>query len=506
MNIILILFVLIFIVYNLIPKENFFQVRNKNNSINSNYNSINSNDNSNNSKDFDDIVVRCKIQKIDFDWKEPYNIKKGYESIGTGFFIDNKGHLLTNYHVVSDSIKVNIQLPKYGNGTYECDIISVYPKIDVALLKVKNYKNKGYFEFDDSDLIKKGDESIVLGYPLGLDKLKMTSGIISGFQDGDIQTDSPINSGNSGGPLINKNNKVIGINYAAYDEAQNVGFAIPINYVKVILQDMKKNKFINYPVVGANFNNSNTSLLNINKNDKCKEGYFISNVFKGGSFDSVGIKPGDVLCSFDNLKVDNFGEMFLEKNNSKFFIGDYLNYKKVGDKIDVKILRDNKIIEKKNVELKDNTFYKIRDMFNNYDKIDYQILGGLVMMELSNNHFEAFKKSKKINMYDNIINKTEGKLIITHVINGSKLSDDQVFHAPLILSEVNGNKVSNLKELRNELNNVLEQNKIKYFSFLTEDKKFLVLGYDECKKEELFLSKKYNYKLTPFTKKLLGIK
>ena len=333
----------------------------------------------------------------------------------------------------------------------------------------------------------------------------MTSGIISGFQDGDIQTDSPINSGNSGGPLINKNNKVIGINYAAYDEAQNVGFAIPINYVKIILEDMKKNNFIKYPVVGANFNNSNNSLLSINKNDKCKEGYFISNVFKGGSFDSAGIKPGDVLCSFDDLKVDNFGEMFLEKTSSKFFIGDYLNYKKVGDKVNIKVLRDNKILEKKGVELKDNTFYKIRDIFNNYDKIDYQILGGLVIMELNNNHFNEFKKSKKINMYNDIINKTEGRLIITHVINGSKLSDDdEVFHAPLIISEVNGIKVYNLNDLRNNLKNVLQKNGIKYFSFLTEDKKFLVLSYDECKKEESFLSKKYNYELTAFTKNLLN--
>lgn len=485
MNIILILFVLIFIIYNLIPKENFFD---------------------NNSKDFDDIVVRCKIQKIDLDWKEPFNVKQGYESIGTGFFIDTNGFLLTNYHVVSNSIKVNIQLPKYGNGTYDCDIISVYPKIDVALLKVKNYKNKGYLEFGDSDNIKKGDKSIVLGFPLGLDKLKMTSGIISGYQDGDIQTDSPINSGNSGGPLLNMNNKVIGINYAAYDDAQNVGFAIPINYVKIILNDMKKNKFINYPVIGGNFNNSNDSLFKLSNNSKCREGYFISNVFRDGTFDKAGIKAGDILCSFDDLKIDNFGEIFLPKNNSKFFIGDYLNYKKVGDKINLKILRNDKIIEKKNVELGDNTFYKIRDVFKNYDKIDYQILGGLVIMDLNNNHLEIFKKNKKINMYNDIINKTKGKLIITSIINGSKLSNDDVFITPLILSKVNGQDVSNLKELRYQLLNIQKKNNIKYFSFLTEDKKFLILDYDECKKEELFLSKKYNYKLTKFTKNLLGIK
>ncbi len=354
-------------------------------------------------------------------------------------------------------------------------------------------------------MIKKGDLSLVLGYPLGLNKLKMTSGIVSGYQDGDIQTDSPINSGNSGGPLLNKNNKVIGINYAAYDEAQNVGFAIPINYVKIILEDMKKNKFINYPVLGANFNNSNNTLLKLNKNINCSEGFYISNVFKGGPFYNAGIQVGDILCSFDNLKVDNFGEVFLKNINSKFFIGDYLNFKKVGEKIPLKILRNNQLLSL-DVILSDNTFYKIRDLFKNYDNIDYQILGGLIMMELSNNHFEEFKKNKKILKYDDIIKKTEGKIIITSILEGSKLSNEEIFNAPLILNEVNGNKVTNLQELRNSLKNVLQQNDIKYFSFLTEDKKFLVLGYNETKEEELFLSKKYNYNITNFTKKLLGIK
>ena len=493
MNIILFLFVLIFIIYNIIPKETFI-----------NTNNLNIRHNTNSKKDYDDLVVRCKIQKIELDWKEPFNTKKGYESIGSGFFIDKEGHILTNYHVVSDSIKVNIQLPKYGNETYDCDIISVFPKIDVALLKVKNYKNKDYLELGDSDLIKKGDLSLVLGYPLGLDKLKMTSGIVSGYQDGDIQTDSPINSGNSGGPLLNKNNKVIGINYAAYDDAQNIGFAIPINYVKIVLEDMKKTKIINYPVLGANFNNSNKTLFVLNNNKECNQGFYISNIFENGPFYNAGIKVGDILCSFDNKKVDNFGEIFLKKNNSKFFIGDYLNFKKIGDKIPLKILRNNKIINKQ-IILGDNKFYKIRDMFKNYDNIDYQIFGGLIMMNLCNNHFDEFKKKKNIQVYNNIINKTKGKVIITSILEGSKLSNQDIFDTPIILNEVNGKEVTNLNDLRNNLKNILQENNIKYFSFLTDDNKYLVLGLNETREEELFLSKKYNYTLTTFTKNLLGI-
>ena len=94
----------------------------------------------------------------------------------------------------------------------------------------------------DSDLVLKGNLTYAIGYPLGQNKYKVTSGVISGFQDGDIQMDSPINPGNSGGPLVNDKLQVLGINYSGYEDSQNVGYAIPINYVKIILEDMKIKK------------------------------------------------------------------------------------------------------------------------------------------------------------------------------------------------------------------------------------------------------------------------
>ena len=259
---------------------------------------------------FDLTVVRIRTHKLDFNWFEPYNKNSSYESIGTGFFINKEGHILTNYHVIRDSIKVFIQIPIYGNKTYDCKVISVYPKLDVALLKTTDYKPKNFMKLGDSDKILKGEISMVIGYPLGQNKLKITSGIISGIQDGDIQTDTPVNKGNSGGPLINKNKEVIAIHYASYKDAQNVGYSIPINYVKIVLGDMYKKKLINFPILGAIFNNTNKTILNLT--NLCKEGYYVADVFEGGSFHKGNIKKGDIICMFDDNKIDNYGEILVK--------------------------------------------------------------------------------------------------------------------------------------------------------------------------------------------------
>ena len=467
-------------------------------------------------KRFDSTIVRVRVHKLDYNWLEPFNKNSSYESIGTGFFINKEGYLLTNFHVVNRGIKVFIQIPLIGNKTYDCDIISVYPRLDIALLKVKNYETNDYLNLGDSNNVLKGDLLLAIGYPLGQNKIKITSGIVSGIQDGDIQTDSPINKGNSGGPLLNENNEVIGINYSGYDNAQNIGYAIPINYVKINLDNMYKTKLINFPILGALFNNTNNLFFKLN--DICKEGYYVSDVLENGTFDNGNIKRGDILCSFDSKKIDNYGEIFLDKLNTKFHISNYLKYKKVGDNIKVILFRDinnNSFQDKKsikmietNIVLQPNTYYKIRDIHYQYENVDYLIIGGLVIMELSNNHLKEFKEKENINNleeYFNIKNKIKSKLIITHILKGSKVSEDNIFKSPQILIKVNNKKVNTIEELKEKLKIKLSQGNIKYFSFLTEGKKFLILGCEDTKNEELFLSNKYEYTLSDYIKNLLEI-
>jgi S1-C subfamily serine protease len=454
---------------------------------------------------YDDTIVRIKVHRINYNWKEPFMKNTAQESIGTGFFIDQKGHILTNHHVVHNCIKVYIQLPKYGAKTYECEVISVNPKLDIALLKSVNYQNNGFLELGDSESIKKGDEVLAIGYPLGQDKIKITGGIVSGFQDGDIQTDSAINPGNSGGPLI-RENKVVGINYAGYNDAQNVGYAIPIEYVKINIPLMYQKEFINFPVLCATFNNSNETMMHVAS--VCQEGYYISKVLENGTFDIAGIKTGDIICQFDNLPMDNYGEVYLPKLKSKFHISDYMKYKKIGDIVPVDLVRvegKNKKIIKTKVELLGNDYYTIRTLYPNYDKLDYQMLGGMVIMPLSNNHLHLkdFKEVKSLQMYNVLPEKIKEKLIITKVIKGSTISENEIIQAPLILKEVNGMPVSNMIDLRRLLLLFQTSNQMKYISFLTENDKYFMLELNDLRKEEEFLSKKFSYEITEYTQKLL---
>lgn len=461
--------------------------------------------NTSSSVDFmDETVLRIRCQLKEFDWLEPYLDKSVKETIGSGFFINDKGNIITNFHVIENAIKVFVQIPKYGNNTYECDVISIYPHMDIGLLKIKNYKNEKYFKLGDSDIIKKGNKSFAIGYPLGQNKYKITSGIISGYQDGDIQTDSPINPGNSGGPLVNEKMEVVGINYSGYSSAQNVGYAIPINFLKIILSDMYKKKIIYNPILGCSFNNTTDIILKYS--NLCKSGYFISYIGKNSPMDNSNIKVGDILCSVDGLKIDNYGEIKTLKNNSFFHIFDYLNYKKVGDIVIFEVLTYDKnkykLLEKK-VKLGSNLYYKINNKYPRYENIDYQIIGGLVIMELSINHFNILKKNTNIIKYERVDKLIEPKLIITKVIKSSKLAEDNIFKGSCILEKVNNIKVTNLKELRNALLKVQENNTHKFISFLTETNKIIILDPKKIDEEEHLLSKKINYPLTKITLQLL---
>ena len=504
----IILFILVFVIVYAILNIRVYcleKMSNLNKSKNSIINNLNpAISNESNLDLFDDTIVRIKVHKMDFNWNEPYTNNPAIESVGTGFFIDNKGHILTNHHVVKNCIKVFIQLPKYGGKTTECKVVSVHPKLDIAILKSSEHTDTKFLELGDSEKIIKGNDVMAVGYPLGQDKIKVTVGVVSGFQDGDIQMDSPINPGNSGGPLI-KDNKVIGINYAGYNYSQNVGYAIPIEYVKINMEDMFQKEFINFPVLGATFNNSNETMMQVAS--VCPEGYYISKVLSNGTMDSAGIKQGDIICQFDGLQMDNYGEVYLPNLKSKFHISDYMKYKRAGDKVPIEVVRNNKVI-KTILHLQDNSFYKIKTLYPNYDNIDYQLLGGLVIMPLTNNHLflKELKDAKHLQKYNSLEEKQQERLIIVDVMKGSKMAETEMIYPPLVLTKVNGMEVNSLLDLRRVLILHLEKDNIKYFSFQTENDKFFMLELNETIKEEEFLSQKFNYSLSDYTQKLLGIK
>ena len=164
---------------------------------------------------------------------------------GTGFIISNEGYLVTNAHVLADSsgnLVSSIQAITYKQGTKNAEFIGVDRELDIALLKIVGDFNS--LEFEDSNNVQIGEKVIAIGNPLGL-QFSVSEGIVSAVQreginglNAYIQTDAALNPGNSGGPLINKEGKVIGINNFKIGSAENLGFALESNYIKVSVNEI----------------------------------------------------------------------------------------------------------------------------------------------------------------------------------------------------------------------------------------------------------------------------
>ena len=164
---------------------------------------------------------------------------------GTGFIISNEGYLVTNAHVLADSsgnLASSIQAITYKQGTKNAEFIGFDGELDIALLKIVGDFNA--LEFEDSDNVQIGEKVIAIGNPLGL-QFSVSEGIVSAVKREGInglkiyiQTDAALNPGNSGGPLINKEGKVIGINNFKIGSGENLGFALESNYISVSVNEI----------------------------------------------------------------------------------------------------------------------------------------------------------------------------------------------------------------------------------------------------------------------------
>jgi len=274
------------------------------------------------------------------------------EGEGTGFLIDTEGHILTNNHVVKGASNVYIVL---NGNQVEAKVLGIDPVHDLAVISIDPAKVAGInpLQFGDSDAIKPGQMAIAIGNPYGLDDT-ITVGVISGLNrsagglTGMIQTDATLNPGNSGGPLLNINGQVIGINTAIESTAigaTNIGFAIPANVAKAALPDLLAGKQVKRPWIGISGRALTQSLatdlrLSVNK------GVYVVTVVPDSPADKAGLKgsgtdssgkldsDGDIITAVDGKPVASIED-----------ISAYLNTKKVGDVIRLTIIRAGQSME-----------------------------------------------------------------------------------------------------------------------------------------------------------------
>jgi len=267
--------------------------------------------------------------------------------LGTGFIVSNDGYIVTNQHVSGEKNNTCYVTLESGK-TYKASVVWTDVDLDLSIIKI-NVNNLDYLTLGDSDKIKIAEQVYAIGNPIGFEfQRTVTSGIISGLnrtikieEDGKtsymedlIQTDATINPGNSGGPLINKNGEVLGINSVKITSAEGIGFAIPINIIKPIIEQLVSNGEYITPTLGMfAYDKDIVPYINqeLTQNIKLDTGIYVADVIRNSPAERSGMKRGDILLEIDGIKLEKMSELRT-----------YIYSKKVGEKVNIKYIRGNK--------------------------------------------------------------------------------------------------------------------------------------------------------------------
>ena len=333
---------------------------------------------------------------------------------GSGVIVSSDGYIITNNHVIENATQ--IEVTTNDNKSFDAELIGTDQNSDIAVLKISDESRFPYIRFADSDQTKIGEWVLAVGNPFNLTST-VTAGIISAksrdLNDYDsknqsfIQTDAAVNSGNSGGALVNINGDLIGINTAI--QSTNAGFigysfAVPSNIARKIYEDILEFGDVQrglLGVTGQSLNSQNSNELGID----ITEGFYINDTDPNMGAHIAGIRKGDIIQQIDNVKINKFADL-----------SGYLNSKRPGDKLNVKIFRNNKSLNI-GVQLKRSTYVQFY---------------GMQLKDASETELDELNAENGVKV---VINRN-GTLFRMGIRSG------------YILSEINNTKISNTSELK----------------------------------------------------------
>lgn len=274
------------------------------------------------------------------------------QGTGSGSVIDKQGHILTNHHVIEGAQKITVSLG--GDKTYPAKLVGSDPDTDLAVIKIEPPQTGlTVVQLGDSDKLVVGQKVLAIGNPFGLDRT-LTTGIISGLQrpirarngrpiDAAIQTDASINSGNSGGPLLDKFGRMIGINSQILSPSGGsvgVGFAVPVNTAKRIVPQLIQFGEVKRPRPGASFYTVN-QFVERGFRMPVENGLIPYNLTANGTMQAAGLKGlsrnnfgelalGDIILALDGVQMTSTDDLYR-----------FLDKKQIGDTVQAKIYRNN---------------------------------------------------------------------------------------------------------------------------------------------------------------------
>lgn len=458
-------------------------------------------------------VVQIIAQTAEINLLKPYETPGQGGGFGSGFFISEEGEIVTNMHVVNQAQSIWIKIPSMGKAIIPVEVLGKAPERDLALLRITDAGKEmikrvlgiekfPFLKLGDSDLVNRADEVLALGYPLGQASLKSTSGVVSGREHLGgkylIQISSPINPGSSGGPALSLNGEVIGVSVAGIVSAQNVGYIIPVNELKMICNDLRTKKLLRRPFLGVLVGNGSYDLAK-HLGNPVPSGCYVIEVHPNGPLAKSGVQGGDMIYEVNGLPIDEYGDLKVPWNEEKLSFMDYITRWEEGQDVTLLIYRDGK---QKNISFKFNYVddAPVKKIIVGEDTLDYEIFGGMLFQPLNLNLVQTLiGNAPSLIKYAEFKHQMKPALIVTHIMPSSLVDRLVVIQPGVIIDEINGIKVANMQQLRAELKKSVHKKRI---VFKTSEGALFVVNNKDVLQDEQRLSRTYHYPLSPFIQEL----
>jgi serine protease Do len=358
-------------------------------------------------------------------------------SLGSGFIIDRDGHIITNNHVIEGASEIRVRLST--DKEFPAEVIGRDQKTDLALIKIKSWKDLPVVELGDSDKLEIGEWVMAIGNPFGLTQT-VTVGIVSakgrvigsGPYDDFIQTDASINPGNSGGPLFNLNGEVVGINTAIVATGQGIGFAIPINVAKEIISQLQKKGKVTRGGIGVYVQKLTPDLAKSFGLEQSK-GALVADVIPGSAAEAGGIRRGDIIMKFNGKDIDEMNELPRVVASTP-----------VGKEVEAMVLREGKplTLKLKVGELKDEALPPAAE------KTKLEL--GMSVQEITPEIARQLRLGEP------------GGVVVTQVEPGSA-TDEAGIHRGDIIREINGQAIRKLSDYQAAISKIKKGEIIRFF-------------------------------------------